>query len=412
VQEISELLNNAEDGEKGRLFDTKLDPFIDGFIDMGFDGDESPFNEMRKEAGHDRDDGRRLTTASQSKVSRVDVNSISMPYTIQSTMALRGVDRQSCDYYFDSYSHYSVHEEILKDKVRIPTYKKAIVENPSLFLGKTVLDVGTGTGILALLAAQSGARKVYAVERGALAEYATAIVERNHYADQIEVIPRAMEDAEIPEQVDVVLSDWMGYCLFFETMLPSVILARDRFMRPGGTMFPSRAKLFIIGIEDREYRAEKIGFWDDVYGFPFTSVKKWALIEPLVESCPTERIITETSEILDIDLNTVTVEMLNIDCSFSLIPTKTETLDAFALWFDVLFEGPQQTVILSTSPWEEGTRWYQSIFYLETPLAVTAGSPVRGRFRMELNIANPRDQDFVISWEADAGPCSQVYKMR
>jgi protein arginine N-methyltransferase 1 len=307
---------------------------------------------------------------------------------------------------------FPLHLLILKDKVRIPTYKQAIFGNPSLFEGKVVLDVGTGTGILALLAAKCGARKVYAVERGAMAEYATAIVARNGFADRIEVIPRAIEDVEIPEPVDIILSDWMGYCLFFETMLPSVIFARDRFMRPGGTMFPSRAKLFMIGIEDREYRAEKIGFWDDVYGFSYNSVKKWALVEPLVEACPVERIITETSQILDVDLNTVTVEMLNLDCSFVLIPTKSESLDAFAVWFDVLFEGPQKTVTLSTSPRDPGTRWYQSIFYLETPIAVTAGTPVRGRFHMELNIANPRDQDFVISWEAGDAPCSQLYKMR
>jgi protein arginine N-methyltransferase 1 len=327
-------------------------------------------------------------------------------------MSRKTPDCQSCDYYFDSYSHYGIHEELLKDKVRTPTYKTAIVENPSLFRRKVILDAGCGTGILGLFAAKCGARKVYAVERSAIAEYAAEIVRLNGFSSQIEVICGDIETVDLPEKVDVILSDWMGYCLFFETMLPSVIIARDRFMKPGGTMFPSRAKLFMVGIEDREYRAEKIGFWDDVYGFTYSSVKKWALVEPLVETCPSERIMTNTCELLNLDLNTATIEMLNLDCKFELVPKKNDTLDALTVWFDVVFEGPQQKVVMSTSPLAIGTRWYHTIFYLETPVKVFAGRPFRGNFHMELNRANPKEQDWVITYDVEGLPHSQLYKMR
>lgn len=69
----------------------------------------------------------------------------------------------SKDYYFDSYAHFSIHEEMLKDEVRTKTYMDAILNNKHLFKGKVVLDVGCGTGILCMFAAKAGAAKVIGV---------------------------------------------------------------------------------------------------------------------------------------------------------------------------------------------------------------------------------------------------------
>uniref|UniRef100_A0A914X1K6 Uncharacterized protein n=1 Tax=Plectus sambesii TaxID=2011161 RepID=A0A914X1K6_9BILA len=66
----------------------------------------------------------------------------------------------SKDYYFDSYAHFGIHEEMLKDEVRTLTYRNAIYHNKHLFKGKVVLDVGSGTGILSMFAAKAGAKKV------------------------------------------------------------------------------------------------------------------------------------------------------------------------------------------------------------------------------------------------------------
>lgn len=66
--------------------------------------------------------------------------------------------------YFDGYSHFSIHEEMLKDRVRTSTYEKALLESPELLKDKVVLDVGCGTGILSIFAARAGAKHVYAVD--------------------------------------------------------------------------------------------------------------------------------------------------------------------------------------------------------------------------------------------------------
>ncbi|CAG2180156.1 unnamed protein product, partial [Oppiella nova] len=66
----------------------------------------------------------------------------------------------SKDYYFDSYAHYGIHEEMLKDEVRTLTYRNAMIHNKHLFKNKVVLDIGCGTGILSMFAAKTGAAHV------------------------------------------------------------------------------------------------------------------------------------------------------------------------------------------------------------------------------------------------------------
>ena len=69
----------------------------------------------------------------------------------------------SKDYYFDSYAHYGIHEEMLKDEVRTLTYRNAMIHNKHLFKNKVVLDIGCGTGILSMFAAKTGAAHVIGV---------------------------------------------------------------------------------------------------------------------------------------------------------------------------------------------------------------------------------------------------------
>lgn len=92
------------------------------------------------------------------------------------------------DYYFGSYSHFNIHEEMIRDKARTDAYEKAIKQNKHLFNGKTVLDIGTGTGILSLFAAKCGAKRVYAVDNADIAYFAKDIIEKNGYSKVIKVI--------------------------------------------------------------------------------------------------------------------------------------------------------------------------------------------------------------------------------
>lgn len=314
------------------------------------------------------------------------------------------------EYYFDSYSHFGIHEDMLKDQIRTLSYKKAIENNPSLVQGKVILDVGCGTGILSLFAAHAGAKKVYAIEKSSIVDYARQIIADNGYSNIITVLQGSMEEIELPEKVDLIISEWMGYSLLYESMLPSVISARDRFMKPTGTMFPSHARMFIAGIDDPEYYKKKITYWTNVYGFDFSPIKEWALLEPLVDVVPENVICTHDSILIDFDLNKCSIDDLSISTNFTLNPIKGGTIDGVVVWFSVYFRGGESEVELSTSPHEESTHWSQTIFYLKEKLPIDGN--ITGDFSMKPNERNPRDQDYTIKLTSGLKSVEGFYKMR
>ncbi|KAL1461910.1 hypothetical protein WDU94_013772, partial [Cyamophila willieti] len=195
-------------------------------------------------------------------------------------------DMTSRDYYFDSYAHFGIHEEMLKDEVRTMTYRNSMYHNKHLFKGKIVLDIGCGTGILSMFAAKSGAARVIGIECSNIVEYAKEIVQKNNLSDIVTILKGKVEEVELPfgiQKVDIIISEWMGYCLFYESMLDTVLYARDKWLATNGLLFPDKASLFICGIEDRQYKEDKITWWDNVYGFDMSCIKKIAIKEPLVD---------------------------------------------------------------------------------------------------------------------------------
>ena len=159
--------------------------------------------------------------------------------------------RDKHDYYYGSYSSFHIHEEMLKDTVRTRTYQRAIMDNPEDFKDKIVMGIGCGTGILSIFAARAGAKHVYAIEYAEIALFAREIIKRNGLQDKITVIKGKMEEIELPvPKVDIIISEWMGYFLLYESMLDCVLWARDKYLIEGGKMLPDRAQLYIAAIED------------------------------------------------------------------------------------------------------------------------------------------------------------------
>src|SRR5271154_3199392 len=85
----------------------------------------------------------------------------------------------------------------------------------------------------------------------------------------LRVIQGKVEDITLPkdiDHVDIIVSEWMGFALLYESMLDSVLRARDRFLRPGGIMAPSQSKMMLGLCEAGEIYKDRVGFWSDVYG--------------------------------------------------------------------------------------------------------------------------------------------------
>jgi len=326
-------------------------------------------------------------------------------------------DLTSADYYADSYAHFGIHEEMLKDTVRTETYMQAMLKNKHLFKDKVVLDVGCGTGILSMFAAKAGAKHVYGVDMSSIIESTRQIVKDNNLDNRITLIRGKVEEIDLPvEKVDIIVSEWMGYLLLYESMLDSVLVARDRWLTDDGVLLPDRATLYLCAIEDADYKAEKIGFWKDVYGFDMSAMEQTVMEEPLVDIVDGRAIVTSSCPVLTLDLNTSTIEDLTFSRRFEILAEKTDYVHALVAYFDVEFSAGHTPVGFSTSPMSPSTHWKQTVFYLEDELLMKEGERLKGVIDIKPNSKNNRDLDIRLSYEI-AGKMSnckntQSFKLR
>merc|ERR1739838_510931 len=141
-------------------------------------------------------------------------------------------------------------------------------KNPGCLKDAAVLDIGCGTGILSMFAAQAGAKTVVGVDCSQIIYSAMDIIRENGLEDRVKLCKGKLEEIELPvEKFDIIVSEWMGYFLLYEGMLDTVITARDKYLAPGGTVLPNRCTLDICAVADHERYDSYVGkFWPEVYG--------------------------------------------------------------------------------------------------------------------------------------------------
>ncbi|PCH40423.1 arginine N-methyltransferase 3 [Wolfiporia cocos MD-104 SS10] len=380
--------------------------------------------------------------------------------------------RDDDTHYFSSYAYNDIHATMIQDKVRTATYAKFILSSSTLFRDAVVLDVGCGTGILSLFAARAGAKRVLAVDASGVAEKARQIVKDNKLDDIITVIRGKVEDITLPDgitQVDVIISEWMGYALLYESMLDSVLRARDRFLRPDGVMAPSQSRMMLALCEGSEIFKERISFWSDVYGFELSAMANEVYDDAIVDVVGPETMVSAPYTIKDLNLGSVTPAQLDFAAPFTLTSTaeRRTKVHAFVLYFDTFFAedgqpvGPDVDVHVaregdpvlaevwpvggrpnparrmssgdglkgkskarvtsfSTGPESEPTHWKQTIFLLRDPIHVHEGTVVEGTFICHKNVDNSRELDVEIHYVvkdpseelSSKGAVVQMFKVR
>ena len=325
--------------------------------------------------------------------------------------------KTSKDYYFDSYAHHAIHEEMLKDDVRTRTYETAILQNKHLFQNKVVLDVGCGTAILSMFACQAGAKHVIGVDCSSIIHKAQRIVELNGFADRITLIQGKVEEIELPvTHVDIIVSEWMGYFLLYESMLDTVLYARDKWLVPGGIIFPDKATMYICAAEDGQGKRDRIAFWENVYGFNMMPLQEVALQEPVVDVVAPDAIVTNSVAFLSLDILTCTKEDLSFEADFELEVQRNDFLHGFVVYFECAFTQVHKPIGFSTAPFARYTHWKQTMLYLKKTLTICQGERVKGSLKCKPNANNNRDLDIELSVKFD-GQYSKMnsksdYKLR
>lgn len=124
---------------------------------------------------------------------------------------------------------------------------------------------------------------------------------------------------DISEKVDIIISEWMGFCLLFESMLDSVIDGRDRLLKEGGLMFPERARIFIAGMDDKEYKDTTDKIWTtNEYGVSMKCIIDEMEKYVYVDKISPQQIVTSPSKVFDVDLRTCKVEDLEFSCDYAI----------------------------------------------------------------------------------------------
>ncbi|CCG82836.1 Ribosomal protein arginine N-methytransferase rmt3 [Taphrina deformans PYCC 5710] len=343
-------------------------------------------------------------------------------------------------YYFDSYGYNDIHETMLKDTVRTDAYRDAVYDNKDIFKGKTVLDVGCGTGILSMFCAKAGAKHVFAIDNSNIIDKARSNAYENGLDDQITFIKGKVEHVKLlVESVDIIISEWMGYALLYESMLDSVLTARDRFLAADGLMLPSITTMVVAGLSDKDYYDDRVNFWSDVYGFKMGAMKDGIFDDILVDSLKPTSLGTKPAIFKSLDIHEVKISDLVFTAPFTLDPLPGhESIIAFHIWFDTFFtrsreqsslaqtpvEGSVRTETgnaFSTGPHGTPTHWKQAVLLIDGHVKVPDNGQVRGSIEYRKGATNPRFLEIVVKWRvhaqdgqvigAEEGPRSQVWHL-
>lgn len=277
---------------------------------------------------------------------------------------------ENVDQYFDSYDNLEVHRLMLSDKPRTDAYRKAILQNASYFKNKVVMDIGAGTGILSLFAKSAGASKIYAVEASPMAVHLKKVILKNEAEDVIKVLHQMVEDVELTERVDIIISEWMGFYLVHESMLDSILIARDKHLKEDGIILPSHAQILAAPCSLKTLKETTIDYWHDVYGYNMAplAVESLKRTKPEVMIILPNQILSLPTEVANIDLKYVTIDELQTLSSRKFVSiTRTGAFHGLAIWFNVSFNSYEDEWInstLNTGPEDDPTHWKQTIIPL------------------------------------------------
>ncbi len=281
---------------------------------------------------------------------------------------------------------------LVGDPRRMRAYADAIaaVVRP----GFVVVDLGAGGGVLSVMAARAGARRVYAIEAMPLESVVADAAMRSGVADIVTFVQGVSTTVSLPERADLIVSDLHGVLPLFRGHLPSIVDARARFLRRDGFLIPERESLHAVLVDAPQLYRRHVGVFEDApYGVDMAALREMAVNRWY--SAPRDEIscIGPATAVATLDYRTIAGP--NLDETFELVSAASTTAHGFCVWFEsVLTEG----VRMSNSPADGETVFGRAFFPFQRPIDFREGGRARVRLRASLLGA-----DYVWTWDTD-GP--------
>jgi Ribosomal protein L11 methyltransferase (PrmA) len=282
------------------------------------------------------------------------------------------------------------HARMLHDERRTGDYVAALTA--AVRPNDVVLDIGTGSGVLAVAAARAGARHVYAVEASDIAEVAQRVFVVNGVEDQVTLLPGWSRLTELPEQADLLVAEVIGNEPLEEEILETTLDARRRLLKPGARMIPhaltllARPVLLPEGeVRQRAFGSSAVERWRSLYDIDFTPLLEAAIPGPTHTITEGEVVATWTPVGPPVELATVdlaTFEEPSLHASTDLVVGPPGHTNGIALTFRAeLYEGISHTV----DPWTWPTSsWATSVWVLSDPIEVSADMLLRVEYHRRL----------------------------
>ena len=243
--------------------------------------------------------------------------------------------------------------------------------------GDIVIDLGTGTGILAYWAAMAGAKHVYAIEESDSWSAAQAVITSNGLTDRVTVLQSNSTDVQLDEHADVLISELIGHFLFEEGAVEYIADVRAKLLKPRARIIPAGAKVFIAPAE-LGASFEEVRFWQEWHDPDLSAVAELAADTAYVETVTPNQLVCTGKHIFAVDFTADLPKQRVAVAEFT--SDRAGAIDAIVGWFDLALSSTHH---ISTAPDAPATHWKQCVFPLHHPVTVDAGEHVTVELTLE-----------------------------
>ncbi|MEO5676416.1 MAG: 50S ribosomal protein L11 methyltransferase [Usitatibacter sp.] len=275
---------------------------------------------------------------------------------------------------------YTIHDygEMIANDLRTKAYERAL--SRSISPGAVVLDIGTGTGVFAMLACRLGARRVFAIEPGDAIQVAREIAAANGFSERIEFIQGLSTEIELPERADVIVSDLHGILPLFDQHLVAVADARSRHLAPGGLMIPEQETLWVAAVEaPAQYAALTLPWEGAVAGLDMKAARPLVINTFYRSAAGPEHIVAGPQQLGTLDYRQI--ESPRFTGTANAVAARKARAHGLCVWFDsVLATG----VAFSNAPGSPRLIYGRAFFPWTEPVDLDVGDQVVVSMRADL----------------------------